>query len=67
MSFFYSEWQEKFAWFPVRARNGKILWLRKVFVRDIQVSLDTISIIKFSREYDTHNQIFLEKLAGKNV
>lgn len=66
VSHLYSDWKEIFAWLPVRSRSGDLLWLRRVYVRDVQVSLNTISISRFEKEYDTYEQIVLEKLSGKN-
>lgn len=63
---FTTPWHRKFAWRPVRARNGKWLWLRTVIEREIHVSVNTISVTKYVKEYDTPVGVLMEKLSGEN-
>lgn len=64
-SLLYSPWQRKFAWLPVRSRTGRWLWLTTVLERDTQVSLNTISVSKIIKEYDTPSHVMIRRLQGE--
>ena len=61
-----SPWQRKFAWRPVRARDGRWLWLRTVLERETQISVNTISVTKLIKEYDTPVRVLMQRLSGED-
>lgn len=60
-----SDWHRKFAWLPVRSRAGDLLWLRTVLERQAEISMNTISITKIIKEYDTPARVIWLRLQGK--
>jgi len=50
----------------VRARDGRWLWLRTVLERETQISLNTISVSKIVKEYDTPVRVIMQKLSGED-
>lgn len=60
----HTQWERKFAWWPVRSRSGRWLWLRTVLHRQTEVNYRTLAITKIVTEYSTPQEIFLEQIRG---
>ena len=59
-----SAWRKKFAWLPVRCRNGKHRWLCTVVERDVELYGGAAPLSRIVREYDTPARVIMRALRG---
>jgi len=61
----FSEWEEHFAWSPVKTISGERVWLRKVYRRNF---LPSISVLPAKMpQYITKEKLVEMRLRGDNI